>query len=1040
MGVKIQLLRGSSSDWSTKNPILDAGQPGFEIDTYKLKIGNGVLAWNDLPYITGGFGGDNGPLEYIYDIDMSSDDNITPSLLTFDSRSNYIDYSNFYNYIIDNNNTVSLKLTSKNNSDNFFIAAGGAPTKQLNTGSIAAFWPSSSIQWIIDGGDDQYDSANFINNNITTSSIPTSSPSSSVLRSTSIPYNSGRVSLNSQYWNSNDYVTLYKKNIFAMVAKGNATTMPNTVYYAGNAGADGDGDKDIGSLSNYNGYQAGYCRLWGDDPTYTKLIISKVGTVPTYSTDPSNDTNDDLFVASGLNSDTIAMVVFYAADTTNPSSLSDIQLLFESFIDNVLTGATNINNIETNFYSTIDSVYSSVDSSFWYDNFEFFTGTNEGDPNLINAEDGSGSNLQFSVTVNQDTREYDISISNAGEDYQSGDIIVLRGNNLSSPNGRSPDEDIYMEITSVDTGGEVLSFNTIISFNYIFSIDQILARADGFRFNDNETYYLNIDLSGGIDTDVINDLIYDAFNTNLIAGTGVFLDYDSGDNTLTINNLHTEINVLSQEPQGFVNRLDSIISFNDLDRTFTIAPAGSSYDIYIEGVKVTKTATETVVIGSGTALNYLHFNTDTGLLENKTTPFNFDTDVPIAYIHWNADINQSTFFGEERHGIRMDSVTHKWIHDTFGIQYIDGLSIGNYVLSGDGTSNSHAQISISNGTLYQEDIVISIADGDNGVEFTQQLDPIAYIPTYYHSGSTGQWVRDIATAYPLKYNGTRAQYNLLSGSTWTTPNVTNNRYFAMWIVATNDMIDPILAIVGQREDSSLGSAENLNNWTDLNLANIPANEIKPLYRLIFVTNNTFTNTPKSSLQSILDLRGSILSTVNGVTQNDHGLLFGLGDDDHSQYVHIDNARTIDAIHTATNGLYIGSSNANTITKILKKNTTDNTANVVLTTNGGAAGGGNRLVIPASTTWNFIIQLVAHNDTDHTAASWVFRGCLRRNNSNATSLIESVISENWSEGDMSSTIASVVADDTNEALELRVTGLSSTNIRWVAAVNITQSIL
>jgi hypothetical protein len=160
-------------------------------------------------------------------------------------------------------------------------------------------------------------------------------------------------------------------------------------------------------------------------------------------------------------------------------------------------------------------------------------------------------------------------------------------------------------------------------------------------------------------------------------------------------------------------------------------------------------------------------------------------------------------------------------------------------------------------------------------------------------------------------------------------------------------------------------------------------------------------------------------------------------------VHIDNARTIDAIHTATNGLYVGSSNANTITKILKKNTTDNTADVVLTTNGGAAGGGNRLVIPAGTTWNFIIQLVAYNDTNDTAASWVFRGCLRRNNSNDTSLIESVISENWSEGGpggMSSTVASVVADDTNEALELRVTGLSATNIRWVAAVNITQSIL
>jgi hypothetical protein len=407
-------------------------------------------------------------------------------------------------------------------------------------------------------------------------------------------------------------------------------------------------------------------------------------------------------------------------------------------------------------------------------------------------------------------------------------------------------------------------------------------------------------------SDIIDfsEAVDDRVNNLLIEGTGVQLSYNDSGNALIINNLHTEINELSLEPQGFVNRLDSVISFNDSTRTFTIQPTGSSYDVYIEGVKFTKTAPETVVIGSGTALNYLHFDVTTKQLHNKTTAFNFDTDVPIAYIHWNANINQSTFFGEERHGIRMDSSTHKWIHNTFGMQYINGLSIGNYVLEGNGTSNSHAQMSISDGTLYQEDIVINIADGDNGIEFTQQLYPTGYFPVYYHSGVTGQWVRDSSTPYPVKYNATRALYNLYSGATWSVINVPNNRYFAMWLVATNDINDPILSIMGQREDSSLGSAENHNNWTDIDLTNIPANELRPLYRLIFVTNGTFTNTPKSSLQSILDLRRSVLTTTYGVPQNDHGNLFGLGDDDHAQYVHINEARTISANHTFTNGLTI----------------------------------------------------------------------------------------------------------------------------------------
>lgn len=32
---------------------MNIGEPGFEVDTGKLKIGNGYHAWNDLPYVGG---------------------------------------------------------------------------------------------------------------------------------------------------------------------------------------------------------------------------------------------------------------------------------------------------------------------------------------------------------------------------------------------------------------------------------------------------------------------------------------------------------------------------------------------------------------------------------------------------------------------------------------------------------------------------------------------------------------------------------------------------------------------------------------------------------------------------------------------------------------------------------------------------------------------------------------------------------------------------------------------------------------------------
>lgn len=51
MSAILQLKRGTAARWVELNPILAAGEPGFEYDTKKLKIGDGNTVWNDLPYI-----------------------------------------------------------------------------------------------------------------------------------------------------------------------------------------------------------------------------------------------------------------------------------------------------------------------------------------------------------------------------------------------------------------------------------------------------------------------------------------------------------------------------------------------------------------------------------------------------------------------------------------------------------------------------------------------------------------------------------------------------------------------------------------------------------------------------------------------------------------------------------------------------------------------------------------------------------------------------------------------------------------------------
>ena len=49
---RIQLRRGTASEWSSENPVLLEGEVAIELDPARnrIKIGDGTTAWNSLPY------------------------------------------------------------------------------------------------------------------------------------------------------------------------------------------------------------------------------------------------------------------------------------------------------------------------------------------------------------------------------------------------------------------------------------------------------------------------------------------------------------------------------------------------------------------------------------------------------------------------------------------------------------------------------------------------------------------------------------------------------------------------------------------------------------------------------------------------------------------------------------------------------------------------------------------------------------------------------------------------------------------------------
>ena len=70
-------------------------------------------------------------------------------------------------------------------------------------------------------------------------------------------------------------------------------------------------------------------------------------------------------------------------------------------------------------------------------------------------------------------------------------------------------------------------------------------------------------------------------------------------------------------------------------------------------------------------------------------------------------------------------------------------------------------------------------------------------------------------------------------------------------------------------------------------------------------------------------------------------------------------------------------------------------------------------------------------------TFFYRGCLKRDNANNTSLIGTPYYDVFKDTGMSAASASIDADSPNSALQITVTGLLNRPIRWVAVVDICQ---
>lgn len=480
-------------------------------------------------------------------------------------------------------------------------------------------------------------------------------------------------------------------------------------------------------------------------------------------------------------------------------------------------------------------------------------------------------------------------------------------------------------------------------------------------------------------------------------------------------------NWASERQSGFVDRSATTISFDAGTRTFTVTPTGSDFAVYENGTRYLLAGAQNVVIPDTEGTHWIYF--DGGTLTSSTTYSEtiHKEKALVGQVQWDATNDVALLVGDARHEVAMDVLTKYSVHNTDGAKYSEGLEAT--VTIGDGSSNTHAQLALSNGSIFNEDIDINITDAPApSADFEQVLDPIAQLPLFYRDGAGGDWRKETANDYPIKFDaagltivaqntsfgfnntigddqrqwaqefqsgsnlsidrikiflnhtgspsvsgnlfisihednagepgtllGTSDAYDLTTlpasateetftfatpvpitsgpsywfviyspdivgpgfpnisfssgtgyptgvsvrsddaGASWNANStdirftiesdlpainyyndvtgpfsqaqVTAGYHYAIWVLATNSISEPVITIMGQREDELLGDAISNNLYSSLALDGLPHREFRPLYRLIYNISSGFSNDPGAAIVSIDNLNNPSSSGI-----------------------------------------------------------------------------------------------------------------------------------------------------------------------------------
>ena len=349
------------------------------------------------------------------------------------------------------------------------------------------------------------------------------------------------------------------------------------------------------------------------------------------------------------------------------------------------------------------------------------------------------------------------------------------------------------------------------------------------------------------------------------------------------------IGSVTKDMTGFEAKNTSSITVDEPTRVLTLTPSGTCV-VWFRGKRYIVDSALTVELPNINGSRFVYLVPETMTLAT-TTDFNtaFENNVIVALIYWNANAGKLILLGDERHNSARDTTWHAAQHKNVGAVWRSGGSITYTANDASATTIALASPIV----LADEDLEHTINNSASPSGYFQQtLSAVGSFPTLYLNGTVYDAIAESSS--PWTFGSTTAFYNPISNGSGSLADAGEGRFISYWLIATNDQIRPIKAVMGRVAHTSLDTvyAEIFEDY------GLPFAEMAPMYHVVLQTSSSFTQSPSRvkivAVRTMLDKQATSSAAF---TASSHSALSNLGNDDHLQYVHINTARTITANHT-----------------------------------------------------------------------------------------------------------------------------------------------